>query len=68
MANFCFNGKCKKTLMSYIEGADISIRGMSDYSKVKVVYKSIFKILNTPSEINALEEAKKILIKYLQKD
>ena len=41
----------KKTLMSYIEGTDISLRGLSDYSKVKISYKYIFKI-NDPSEIN----------------
>ena len=49
----------KKTLMSYIEGTDINIRGLSDYSKVKIAYKPIFKILNTPSEINAFEEFNK---------
>ena len=49
----------KKTLMSYIEGTDISIRGLSDFSSVKVAYKYIFKILNTPSEINAFEEVNK---------
>ena len=45
--------------MSYIEGTDISIRGLSDFSSVKVAYKYIFKILNTPSEINAFEEVNK---------
>ena len=49
----------KKTLMSYIEVSDINIRGLSDYSKVKIAYKPIFKILNTPSEINAFEEFNK---------
>ena len=49
----------KKTLMSYIEGTDISIRGLSDYSSVKIAYKYIYKILNTPSEINAFEDVNK---------
>jgi len=49
----------KKTLMSYIEGTDVSIRGLSDYSKLKVAYKSIYKILNTESEINAFDYVNK---------
>ena len=49
----------KKTLMSYLETADITIRGLSDYIKVRNGYKSVFRILNTISEINALEEANK---------
>ena len=49
----------KKTLMSYIQGTDINIKGFSDYSKVKVAFKSIFRIFNTPSEINAFEEFNK---------
>ena len=56
---FAAMNNVKKTLMSYIEGTDISIRGLSDYSKLKVSYKSIFKILNTNSEINAFEYANK---------
>ena len=47
----------KKTLMSYIEGTDLTIRGISDYSRVKVAYKSIYNILNTETEINPFEEA-----------
>ena len=54
---FAATNNVKKTLMSYIEGTDISIRGLSDYSKLKVAYKSIYKILNTESEINAFEYA-----------
>ena len=49
----------KKTLMSYIESTDLQIRGLSDYSKVQIAYKYIYKILNTPSEINPLEDANK---------
>ena len=49
----------KKTLMSYIEGTDIFIRGISDFSKVKIAYKCIYRILNTLSEINAFEEENK---------
>ena len=49
----------KKTLMSYIETTDLQIRGLSDYSKVRIAYKYIYKILNTPSEINALEDVNK---------
>ena len=49
----------KKTLMSYLETSDITIRGLSDYIKVRNGYKSVFRILNTTSEINALEEANK---------
>ena len=56
---FAAMNNVKKTLMSYIEGTDVSIRGLSDYSKLKVAYKSIYKILNTESEINAFEDANK---------
>ena len=49
----------KKTLMSYIESTDLQIRGLSDYTKVRIAYKFIYKILNTPSEINALEDVNK---------
>ena len=56
---FAAMNNVKKTLMSYIEGTDVSIRGLSDYSKLKVAYKSIYKILNTESEINAFEYANK---------
>ena len=49
----------KKTLMSYLETTDITIRGLSDYIKVRNGYRSVFRILNTTSEINALEEENK---------
>ena len=53
---FAAMNNVKKTLMSYIEGTDTIIRGLSDYSKVKIAYKCIFKILETPSEINPFED------------
>jgi ABC-type multidrug transport system fused ATPase/permease subunit len=56
---FATMNNVKKTLMSYIEGTDTSIRGLSDYSKVKIAYKYVFKILNTPSEINSFEDINK---------
>ena len=56
---FAAMNNVKKTLMSYIEGTDVSIRGLSDYSKLKVAYKSIYKILNTESEINAFDYVNK---------
>ena len=46
----------KKTLMSYLETTDITKSGLSDYIKVRNGYKSVFRILNTTSSINALEE------------
>ena len=49
----------EKTLMSYLETTDITIRGLSDYIKVKNGYKSVYRILNTKSEINALEKNNK---------
>ncbi len=49
----------KKTLMSYLETTDITIRGISDYLKVKNGYKSVYRILNTKSEINAFEDQNK---------
>ena len=49
----------KKTLMSYLETTDITIRGLSDYIKVRNGYKSVFRILNTTSAINALKEENK---------
>ena len=41
----------KKTLMSYLETSDITIRGLSDFIKVKNGYKGVFRILNSKSEI-----------------
>ena len=46
----------KKTLMSYLETTDITIRGLSDFIRVKNGYKSVYRILNTKSEINAFKE------------
>ena len=48
-----------RLIQSHINVADITIRGLSDYIKVRNGYKSVFRILNTTSEINALEEANK---------
>ena len=45
----------KITCMSYIDGIDDYIRGFWEYSRIKIAFKSIYKILNTPSEINAFE-------------
>ena len=50
----------EKTLMSYLETTDITIRGLSDYIKVKNGYKSVYRILNIKSEINALKKIIKI--------
>ena len=54
--------------MSYIDGIYFRIRGFWDFSKVKLAYKSIYRILNTPSEINAFNEANqdKISVKQLK--
>ena len=45
----------KITCMSYIDGIYYRIRGFWEYSRLKIAFKSIYKILNTPSEINAFE-------------
>ena len=50
----------KRTLMSIIDGElYYRIRGLLDFYKVHIAYKYIYKILNTPSEINAFEYANK---------
>ena len=49
----------EKTLMSYLETTDITIRGLSDYIKIRNGYKSVYRILTTKSEINALEKNNK---------
>ena len=51
--------KVRDTLMSYIDGIYFRIRGFWDYAKVRIAYKCIYSVLNTPSEINALEYANK---------
>ena len=43
------------TLMSSTDGIADSLHGIGDYPKAKLSFKSIFKIMNTPSEINAFE-------------
>ena len=47
------------TLMSSTDGISDSLHGIGDYPKAKLSFKSIFKIMNTPSEINAFEYANK---------
>ena len=47
----------KITCMAYIDGIYYRIRGFWEYSRLKIAFKSIYKILNTPSEINAFEYA-----------
>ena len=58
----------RSTLMSYIDGIYFRVRGFWDYSRIKLAYKSIYRILNTPTEINAFNEANKdkISIKQLK--
>ena len=58
----------KKTLMSYLETTDITIRGLSDFIKVRNGFRSVFRILNSTSEINALEESNKDKINLVDKD
>ena len=58
----------KKTLMSYLESTDITIRGLSDFIKVRNGFRSVFRILNSTSEINALEESNKDKINLIDKD
>ena len=58
----------KKTLMSYLESTDITIRGLSDLAKVRNGFKSVYRILNSSTEINALEESNKDKINLVDKD
>ena len=51
--------KVRDTIMSYMDGMYFRMQGNWDFSKVKIAYKCIYSILNTPSEINALEYANK---------
>ena len=48
------------TLMSSTDGIADSLHGIGDYPKAKLSFKSIFRIMNTPSQINAFE--------YINKD
>ena len=43
------------TLMSSTDGIADSLHGIGDYPKAKLSFKSIYKTMNTPSEINAFE-------------
>ena len=47
------------TLMSATDGIADSLHGIGDYPKAKISFKSIFRIMNTPSEINAFEYVNK---------
>ena len=47
------------TLMSSTDGIADSLHGIGDYPKAKLSFKSIYKVINTPSEINAFEYANK---------
>lgn len=44
------------TLMVSINGIADNMHGITDYPKAKLSFKSIFRIMNTPSQINAFEE------------
>ena len=43
------------TLMTTSDGIADSLHGIGDYPKAKLSFKSIYKTMNTPSEINAFE-------------
>ena len=47
------------TLMLATDGIADSLHGIGDYRKAKISFKSLFKIIETPSEINAFEYANK---------
>jgi len=51
-----------------LESTDITIRGLSDFIKVRNGFRSVFRILNSTSEINALEESNKDKINLIDKD
>ena len=55
-----YNMNCvMNTLMSSINGIADNLHGIGDYPKAKLSFKSIYKIMNTPSEINAFENVNK---------
>ena len=55
-----YNMNCvMNTLMSSINGIADNLHGIGDYPKAKLSFKSIYKIMNTPSEINAFENINK---------
>ena len=47
------------TLMNATDGIADSLHGIGDYRKAKLSFKSLFKIMETPSEINAFEYTNK---------
>ena len=47
------------TLMSSTDGIADSLHGIGDYPKAKLSFKSIFRIMDTPSQINAFEYVNK---------
>ena len=47
------------TLMVTADGISDSLHGIGDYPKAKLSFKSIYKTMNTPSEINAFEDVNK---------
>ena len=47
------------TLMTSTDGISDSLHGIGDYPKAKLSFKSIYKTMNTPSEINAFQYANK---------
>ena len=47
------------TLMTSTDGIADSLHGINDYPKAKLSFKSIYKTINTPSEINAFENVNK---------
>ena len=47
------------TLMTSTDGISDGLHGIGDYPKAKLSFKSLYKIMNTQSEINAFEYANK---------
>jgi ABC-type multidrug transport system fused ATPase/permease subunit len=54
-----------KTLTT-TNGITHSLLGLAEYPKARAAFRSVFKILNTPSKINAFEEANKENINPLE--
>ena len=52
--NFVMN-----TLMVSINGIADNMHGIGNYPKAKISFRSIYKIINTPSKINAFEDINK---------
>ena len=47
------------TLMTSTDGIADSLHGIGDYPKAKLSFKSIYRVMNTPSEINAFQAVNK---------